>query len=127
MTRRPSWDEYFLNIAQAVSLRSDCERSKVGAVVVKDRRIVGTGYNGAPAGQPGCADCPRRCSSVARGTDYNVGTGRCVALHAEANALLYSDRADREGATLYLTREPCADCQKLIAGSGIVRTVASYG
>ncbi|WP_079869764.1 deoxycytidylate deaminase [Mycobacteroides abscessus] len=121
---RPSWDEYFLNIATAVAERSDCDRSKVGAVVVKDRRIRGAGYNGSPAGMPGCGSCPRRLASVSPGeTSYDDGPGRCVAVHAEANALLYCDREDLVGATLYVTREPCYGCEKLITASGVERVV----
>nr|WP_100460640.1 deaminase [Mycobacteroides abscessus] len=121
---RPSWDKYFLNIATAVAERSDCDRSKVGAVVVKDRRIRGTGYNGSPAGMPGCGSCPRRLASVSPGeTSYDDGPGRCVAVHAEANALLYCDREDLVGATLYVTREPCYGCEKLITASGVERVV----
>lgn len=121
---RPSWDEYFLGIATAVAERSDCDRSKVGAVVVKDRRIRGTGYNGSPAGMPGCGSCPRRVASVIPGeTSYDDGPGRCVAIHAEANALLYCDREDLVGATLYITREPCYGCEKLIDASGVERVV----
>lgn len=116
---RPNWDDYFMGIAHAVAERSDCERSQVGAVVVKDRRIRGTGYNGAPAGRPGCLSCPRRRSTVAPNTDYSEGPGRCVAVHAEANALLYCDRADLVGATIYITREPCFDCDKLIQAAGV--------
>lgn len=120
---RPTWDEYFLKIAEAVSARSDCERSRVGAVVVKERRIRATGYNGAPANQPGCLSCPRRTSSVAPGSDYS----NCVAIHAEANALLYCDREDLIGATLYITREPCYGCRKLIMATGVVRVVTPEG
>lgn len=124
---RPSWNEYFLNIANAVSARSDCERSRVGAVVVKDRRIRGTGFNGAPAGKPGCDSCPRRESGVHPGSSYDGGPGACVAIHAEANALLYCDREDLIGATLYITRAPCYGCQKLIAAAGITRVVTPEG
>lgn len=120
---RPDWDSYFLGIADAVSARSDCERSKVGAVVVKDRRIRSTGFNGAPAGKPGCATCPRRTSGVVPGSDYS----NCVAIHAEGNALLYCDREDLIGATLYITRAPCYGCQKLIAAAGITRVVTPEG
>ena len=116
---RPSWDTYFLNIAEAVAARSDCERSRVGAVVTNERRIRATGYNGAPAGRPGCESCPRRDSLCERGSDYS----NCVAIHAEANALLYCNREDLIGATLYITREPCDGCQKLIAAAGVVRVV----
>ncbi|MDA3643826.1 deaminase [Saccharopolyspora indica] len=124
---RPDWDEYFLQIAEAVAARSDCERSRVGAVVVQERRIRGTGYNGAPAGTPGCRTCPRRMAEVRPGSDYDSGAGQCVAIHAEANALLYCDREDLIGADLYITREPCYGCRKLIAGAGISRVITPEG
>jgi dCMP deaminase len=121
---RPDWDEYFLIIAEAVASRSDCERSKVGAVVVKDRRVRATGYNGAPSGKSGCATCPRRVSEAEPGvSDYSSGATRCVAIHAEANALLYCDREDLVGATLYVTREPCYACEKLIEAAGIAHVI----
>jgi dCMP deaminase len=124
---RPGWDAYFLDIAKAVAARADCSRRRVGAVIVKDNRIISTGYNGAPAGEPGCLSgaCPRARSSVAPGSPYESGTGSCIAVHAEANALLYSDRSRCEGATLYLTVEPCQWCAKLIRGAGIARVVFS--
>ena len=112
---RPDWNDYFTGIAYAVAARSDCERDKVGAVVVKDRRIRATGYNGAPAGNAGCAECPRRTSGCEPGSSYD----NCVAVHAEANALIYCDRQDLVGATLYVTREPCYACDKLIAAAGV--------
>lgn len=75
---------------------------------------------------PGCGTCPRRTASVSPGeTSYDDGPGRCVAVHAEANALLYCDREDLVGATLYVTREPCYGCQKLIDAAGIERVVTS--
>ena len=120
---RPDWDSYFLGVAKAVAERSDCERSKVGAVVVKDRRIRGTGYNGAPAGKPGCETCPRRTSEVEPGSSYDAGPGRCVAVHAEANALLYCNREDLVDATLYITRAPCPGCKKLIDAAGVTRVI----
>ncbi|AXC33306.1 deoxycytidylate deaminase [Mycobacterium phage Dublin] len=125
MDQRPDWDEYFLGIATAAAQRSDCERSKVGAVVVKDRRVRATGYNGAPTGRDGCSSCPRRLAAgvVPGVTGYDAGPGKCVAVHAEANALLYCDREDLIGATLYITREPCAGCSKLIQATGIERVV----
>jgi deoxycytidylate deaminase len=116
---RPDWDSYFLGIARAVSARSDCERDNVGAVVVKDRRIRATGYNGAPAGHPGCLSCPRRTSGCEPGSSYD----NCHAIHAEANALLYCDRTDLLDAELYVTRKPCIACSKLIAGAGITRII----
>lgn len=128
MGLRPTWDEYFLTIAKAAATRSDCERSKVGAVVVKNRRVRATGYNGAPAGMPGCESCPRRLAGATPGvSDYDSGATRCVAVHAEANALLYCDREDLIDATLYVTREPCYGCQKLIEATGIKRVVTPNG
>ena len=115
MSDRPSWVEYFMGIAYAASLRSDCERDRVGAVVVKARRVRSTGYNGSPAGAVGCVGCPRRLSSVPSGSSYD----NCVAVHAEANALLYCDREDLVGATLYVTRQPCFSCWKLIDAAGV--------
>ncbi len=115
MSERPDWDTYFMGIAEAVSARSDCQRDKVGAVVVKDRRVRATGYNGAAAGKPGCATCPRRASGCEPGSSYD----NCVAVHAEANALIYCDREDLVGATLYVTREPCYACDKLIQAAGV--------
>lgn len=117
---RPDWDEYFLGIARAVSQRSDCERDKVGAVVVgADRRIRATGYNGAPSGQPGCGSCPRRVSDVLPGSCYS----NCVAIHAELNALLFCDRQDLPGSTLYVTRRPCYGCMKAIYASGVHKVI----
>lgn len=123
---RPDWDTYFTDIAVAVSARAECSRSKVGAVLVKDNRIRATGYNGAPQGRPSCLQgaCPRASSQAAPGvSSYDDGPTSCIALHAEQNALLYASRDDAEGATLYVTREPCAGCQRMIDGSGIVRVV----
>lgn len=124
MSQRPTFDEYFLGIAEAAATRSDCDRSKVGAVAVNDQRVRATGYNGAPAGRPGCGTCPRRTSEAVPGVSgYDSGPTACVAVHAEANALLYCDRGDLVGATLYVTREPCDGCLKLIEAAGVVRVV----
>lgn len=120
---RPDWDTYFLGIAQAASTRSDCERSKVGAVVVKDHRVRGTGYNGAPPGRPGCDTCPRRLSGCEPLSDYNTGPTRCVSIHAEMNAIIYSNRSEVPGSTIYITRAPCDGCLKLIQGAQIARVV----
>ena len=120
---RPSFDEYFLGVSEAVSVRSSCVRRKVGAVVVNNRRIVASGYNDSPAGMPGCEACPRRTSSVPPGSSYDTGPGACVAIHAEANALLHCNREDLVGSTLYLTDKPCDGCMKLIIGAGVARVV----
>ncbi|MFF7588589.1 deoxycytidylate deaminase [Kitasatospora purpeofusca] len=118
MSGRPNWELYFHTIAAAVALRGDCIRSQVGAVLVSpDNRIVSTGYNGSPPGGPSChrGECPRCLSDAPSGSSYDG----CVEIHAEANALLYANRADCIGATLYVTREPCDACSKMIRAAGI--------
>lgn len=124
---RPDWDRYFLGIADAVAVRADCVRRRVGAVVVVDRRVRATGYNGAPAGEPGCETCPRRMSNVPLGSQYTSGAGKCVATHAEKNAINYCDEEDLIGATLYITTNPCEWCTELIQNSGVVRVVWPEG
>jgi deoxycytidylate deaminase len=121
---RPSWDNYFLGIAKAVSARASCTRRQVGAVVVKDNRIVSTGYNGAPAGFPDCLEgaCPRGRLTYEEQPEHG-SYDNCISVHAEANALLYGDRDKTAGATIYITDEPCPSCRKLIAGAGIKRMV----
>ena len=123
--QRQSWDDYFLGLASAASTRATCSRRKHGAVIVKNKRIVSTGYNGAPSGYPHCDEgyCPRATSDAAQGHDYES----CIAIHAEANALLFSSPEEREGATLYCTGAPCFGCAKLISNSGITEVVASGG
>ncbi len=122
---RVSWDEYFLELARATSTRATCSRRRHGAVIAKDRRIVATGYNGGPSGYPHCDDgaCPRARSNAPQGADYE----RCIAIHAEANALLFSSPEERDGATLYCTGAPCFGCAKLLANSGVAEVVASGG
>lgn len=118
---RPDWESYFLGIATAVAARADCSRRKIGAVVVRDNRIVSTGYNGSPPGGPSCllGECPRARSDVPPGSSYDTGPGACVAVHAEANAVLYAGRDGCLGSTLYVTDEPCGGCARLIRASGI--------
>jgi dCMP deaminase len=123
MLNRPDWDTYYLDIAKAVSARGDCVRAQHGAVVVKDHKIISTGYNGTPAGNTrSCGDtgqCPRALDTSAQHFkgDYDL----CWSTHAEANALLRADWNDLQGATIYITGEPCSGCMKLIKSSGIIR------
>lgn len=125
---RPDWDSYYLGIAQAVSVRADCTRRKVGAIVVKDGRIISTGYNGAPTGKPGCLTagaCPRGRldkTEILPGSSYDTGRGSCIALHAEQNAILRAG-LDSKDAVLYLTDEPCDGCARLIEGAGIAHVI----
>lgn len=129
---RLTHDEYGLLLAETVALRADCTRRRVGAVIIdRERRIVGTGYNGAPAGHPGCLSagaCPRGRTSYAevpKDSTYATGAGgiNCIALHAEENALLHSARTDRSGATIYITDKPCPNCERILSGSGLARAV----
>lgn len=117
-TDRPSWDNTWMQVAKTVAQRSLCTAMRVGAVIVDSgNRIMATGYNGPPAGFPNHY-CPREHSK-----DHRKDFSDCIANHAEANALLYSDRTLREGGTIYITAEPCHYCAKLIASSGLARVV----
>lgn len=127
---RPSWDAYFLAIADVVRTRADCTRAQVGAVLVNAAHEVrGTGYNGPPAGVPGCASagaCPRGRLTVdecPRDSDYS----NCTADHAERNAIRHTPPGELPGATLYVTRAPCPACWTLIRACGIGRVVTSDG
>lgn len=131
---RPSWDEWGLELAATVARRADCTRRQVGAVLMSpDHRILGVGYNGAPAGAPGCLTsgaCPRGRSTaedgVEPGSSYDTGPGACIALHAEQNLLLQVARVDTRGSVLYCTDVPCGGCSKMIAGTYITRIVTPY-
>jgi len=122
---RPSWDHYFMRIAHEVAERSTCLRRQVGAVVVLDKRILATGYNGAPSGLPHCAEvgCLRTQLNVPSGERHEL----CRGLHAEMNALLQGARYGirMEGSTLYSTHVPCSLCAKMIINTGLVRVVAA--
>lgn len=123
---RPSWDETFLAVADIMAQRSTCSRRKVGAVLVQDNRIISTGYNGAAPGLQHCVDggCPRGKMSfteVAPFADYNLFP--CVAIHAEANALLRAGHGAARGGTLYVTCKPCQQCTNLINAAEIGRIV----
>ena len=121
---RPTWDETWLRVAKAVAERSLCTRRKVGAVIVtSENRPVSTGYNGPPAGMGWVSDCSTFCPRVNNKTeDYD----NCVAIHAEANALLFASRSQYEGGTIYVTHICCYSCAKLIANSGLARVVIEF-
>ena len=116
MTRkRASWDEYFMNIAREVATRSTCDRKFVGAVVVRDKIILATGYNGSIRGLPHCDE-----------EGHLMEDGHCVrTVHAEANAMVQAAKSGVriEGAGIYVTASPCWGCFRLIANAGIVRIV----
>lgn len=124
MSERPGWDDYFLGIADAVAARGECVRSRVGAVLVRDNRIVATGYNGVEAGEPSCLDgvCPRGVSGLPRGLPYDAeGAAACIALHAEDNAVedAYRRGLDVWGSTAYVNKEPCERCAAMLAAINV--------
>ena len=120
---RPGWDEYFMSIAKVVSTRSNCMKRKVAAIIVKDRRVVSTGYNGTPRGARNCNEggCPRCNGMAASGTALD----ECLCSHGEENAITQAayHGISLKGSTLYTTFAPCLQCTKLIINSGIVEVV----
>lgn len=122
---RPSWDEYFLEIAHIVSKRSTCLRRKVGALIVKQRRILATGYNGTPSGIKHCAQvgCLRANLKIPSGQRHEL----CRGLHAEQNVLLQAALygVSLKGSTLYITNQPCIICAKMIINAGIEEVVVA--
>jgi dCMP deaminase len=116
---RPSWDNYFMDITRLVARRSTCVRRAVGAVVVKDKRILATGYNGAPTGVAHCAEtgCLRAQLQVPSGERHEL----CRGIHAEQNAIIQAayHGVSIRGATLYCTNLPCSICAKMIINAGI--------
>jgi len=112
---RPSWDEYFMKIAFNVAERSTCDRAHVGAVIVRHRRMLTTGYNGAPAGLPHCDEI-----------GHLFIDGHCVrTLHAEQNAIIQAalHGVSTQGGTVYVTHQPCLTCAKMIINAGVERVV----
>lgn len=120
---RPGWDEYFMTIARVVASRSTCLRRQVGAVLVRENRILATGYNGAPAGLRHCLEvgCLRERMEVPAGERHEL----CRGLHAEQNALLQAAvyGISIRGATCYVTHQPCVMCAKMLANAGIGEVV----
>ncbi len=116
---RPSWDEYFMDIVRLVARRSTCLRRSVGAVLVKDKRILATGYNGAPSGLRHCVEvgCLRERLNISSGERHEL----CRGLHAEQNAIIQSafHGVSLKGSTLYSTNHPCVICAKMIINAGI--------
>jgi len=120
---RPGWDDWFLQGADWAAQRGDCSRRQVGALIVRDDRVLAQGYNGALPGERGClaGGCPRATSDVPPGSQYDHGPGACIAIHAELNAIL--DAARRgiaiDGAAMYLNTAPCKTCRRLGWQAGI--------
>ena len=125
--KRPSWDAYFMEITGLVAQRSTCLRRKVGAVLVKDKRILATGYNGAPSGLPHCLDvgCMREENNIPSGQRHEL----CRGLHAEQNVIIQAARhgIPIHGATLYCTTRPCVICAKMIINANITAVYFDEG
>jgi len=122
--KRPSWDEYFMEIAHIVKKRSTCLRRQIGAVSVRDHRILTTGYNGAPPGTPHCSElggCLREELQVPSGERHEL----CRALHSEQNVIIQAAATSTciADSTFYSTTQPCTLCAKMIIGAGVKRLV----
>ena len=127
INKRPEWKEYFIGIARLVSKRSTCTRRKVGAVVVRDKRVLATGYNGAPTGLSHCAEtgCIREKMGVPSGQRHEL----CRGLHAEQNAIIQAayHGISIQDAILFCTTLPCSICFKMIINAGIKEIVYEEG
>jgi len=132
LTKRPTWDEYFLQIAQVVAKRSTCLRRVYGSVIVKDKIIISTGFNGSARGEVNCVDlgeCVREKLKVPKGERYEL----CVAVHAEQNAIINGDPVKMKNATIYTvgfnfdgtiaSGEPCLMCARMIKNAMIEKVV----
>jgi dCMP deaminase len=120
---RPDWDEYFMLSAAIIGTRSSCSKFNSGAVIVKNKRIVSSGYNGNPPGVPSSWDVGF-CRKDKAGIEWGQkGSGHCLATHAEANAIVQNHEQSLEGATMYCLHFPCNECAKLIISSGIKEVV----
>ncbi len=129
---RPDWTEYFLDIARTVGRRSTCLRRRYGAIIVKDKIIISTGYNGAPRGEANCIDtglCERERLHVPKGSNYEL----CVAVHAEQNAIINADPVKMRGATIYIegrnadgtlaSGRPCLLCRRMLQNARLAEAV----
>lgn len=124
---RPSWDEYFIEVAHLVAKRSTCLRRHVGAVAVRDKRILATGYNGAPSGLAHCEDvgCIRQRMKIPSGERQEL----CRALHAEQNVIIQAliHKVDLKGSSIYVTNQPCVICSKILISTGVKEIIIADG
>lgn len=124
---RPTWEEYFMSIARQVATRSTCLRRRVGCIIVQEKRIVSTGYNGAPTGLPHCEEvgCLREDRGVAPGERHEL----CRGLHAEQNAVIQAAMHGIavRGGTLFCTHKPCVLCTKMLINAGISKVYFAAG
>jgi len=126
---RPSWDEYFMEMAVLTAKRSTCLRRQVGAVIVQDKHIIATGYNGAPRGIEHCAEREDGCLREKLGIPSGERHELCRALHAEQNAIIQAATLGQsiEGAAIYITHQPCVICAKMIINAGIRKIIVNQG
>ena len=123
MMNRPTWDEYYINMLDAVSLRSTCDRGKCAAIITKDNHILSTGYAGSPPGSPHCDEAGHMLKKVTHGD--GTTTEHCKrTIHAEKNAIFHCN-VSMGGATIYIKMEPCYDCAMAISAVGIKRVVCA--
>lgn len=124
---RPSWDEYFMDITRRVATRSTCLRRAVGAILVHDKRIIASGYNGGPSGLAHCLDigCLREKLGIPSGQQHEL----CRGIHAEQNAIIQAARygVSIDGSVLYCTTQPCTQCTKMLINAGITEIVYAEG
>lgn len=127
LLNRPDWDEYFMEIAEVIKKRSTCLRRQVGAVIVKDKRILATGYNGVPSGIEHCAErgCMRDQLGVPSGERHEL----CRGIHAEQNAIVQAAYlgVSIDNSTLYCTNQPCILCAKMLINAGVKRIIVRDG
>jgi dCMP deaminase len=123
MHDRPSWDEYFMEMTRVIARRATCLRRQIGALLVREKRILASGYNGAPSGLPHCEEvgCRRAQLGIPSGERQEL----CRALHAEQNAIIQAalHGVNTRGAVLYCTHQPCVTCAKMLINAGVVRVV----
>jgi len=121
--KRPDWNEYFMKLASLVATRSSCIRRNVGAVIVKDKRVLATGYNNVPIGAPHCSEtgCLREERKIPSGERQEI----CRGLHAEQNAIIQAARfgISIKDAVLYCTHQPCVTCAKMLINAGITEVI----
>ena len=124
--KRPDWDEYFMEVAHAVRQRADCTRRQVGAILVKNKRIISTGYNGTPHGTKNCSeDGCERCNCPEDKYPRGTHLDKCVCSHGEENTIVQAalHGVSTEGSILYTTNSPCTTCAKMLINAGIRKIV----
>ena len=125
VAKRPPWEVYFMRITQLVATRSTCSRRQVGAIIVRENRVLATGYNGSPIGTPHCYEIPGGCLREAQNIPSGQRQELCRGLHAEQNAILQAAAfgVSLKGSDIYCTHQPCITCAKMLINAGIGRVI----